>query len=68
MDIELEVDPDRLDDDGLTGIFVRAKANGKWGSWDIACLTTDSLDYFLRSRGSIDWPINVVKAMLGHKH
>ena len=51
---------------GLTGIYVRAIGqDGRWDSYDIAELDRDSLDFWLRSRDSIDWPIGVVKSMLG---
>ena len=39
---------------------------GRMGNADIAHLNRDSLDEWLRSRDSIEWPIGVVKALLGH--
>jgi len=60
------IDPDRI---SLleTGIPVRAlDVNGSWGAIDIAHLDRVSLDAWLRSRDSIDWPVNVVMILLGH--
>lgn len=49
-----------------TGIYVRALAtDGTWDAIDIAHLHRDSLDAWLRTR-DIDWPIDVVKTLLGH--
>lgn len=67
---EFEVDPIRIEEDcdGVTGIYVRAKLNGEWGSYDIATLTSESLMAFLRSRGGKnEWAENTVLSMLGHK-
>lgn len=51
-----------------TGIYVRAlHTGGTWDVVDIAHLHRDSLDAWLRSR-DIDWPISVVKTLLGHDH
>lgn len=50
-----------------TGIYVRAKCNGKWGSYDIATLEKESLFQWLRSRGGENvWAENVVGILLGH--
>lgn len=50
-----------------TGIYVRAlNTDGTWDAVDIAHLHRDSLDTWLRSR-TIDWPIGVVMALLGHR-
>ena len=49
------------------GIFVRAlDADGHWDSVDIAHISRDSLIDWLRSRDSIEWPINVVMTILAH--
>lgn len=62
----LTVDPDRTHLPE-TGIYVRAlNPEERWVSADIAHLNRDGLDEWLRSRDSIEWPINVVKAILGH--
>lgn len=62
----LTVDPDRTHLQE-TGIYVRAlNTEGRMGNADIAHLNRDSLDEWLRSRDSIEWPIGVVKALLGH--
>jgi hypothetical protein len=63
------VDPARKDDgDGVTGIYVRAKLDDKWGSYDIATLDRTSLCAFLRARGGKnEWAENTVLAMLGHR-
>lgn len=67
--IEFKVDPERKDDgDGVTGIYIRATLDGKYGSYDIATLTGESLMAFLRSRGGKnEWAENCVLTMLGHK-
>lgn len=64
--MRLEVDPDRtyLPE---TGILVRATESGRVGNHDIAHLDTASLDTWLRSRDGIEWPISVVKLLLGHR-
>lgn len=69
MMTEFEVDPARKDDgDGVSGIYVRAKLDGKWDSYDIATLTAESLLAFLRSRGGKnEWAENCVLSMLGHQ-
>ena len=50
-----------------TGILVRATEDGRIGNHDIAHLDTASLDTWLRSRDGIEWPISVVKLLLGHR-
>lgn len=63
---DLLEDPTRSDLPG-TGIYVRAvNAAGRWDNVDIAHLDTASLDQWLRSRNSIEWPIGVVNVLLGH--
>ncbi len=50
-----------------TGIPVRAiEADGSWGNVDIAHLDRASLDAWLRSRGTIDWPIDVIMILFHH--
>lgn len=73
--MELEVDPDRGHvvnaslGDNVSGIFCRAKLDGKWGSYDIAFLDKPSLLGFLRSRdGDNHWAEDVVGILLGHGH
>ena len=55
---------------GATGIYCRAKSvDGKWGSFDIAELTRESLLIFLRSRGGDNpWAEDCVGILLGHGH
>ena len=61
-----EVDPARMHQPE-TGILVRAvDERGRVGNHDIAHLDTASLDTWLRSRDGIEWPISVVKLLLGH--
>lgn len=71
MDMYLKVDATRLpENNGIgigTGIYVRAKLHDMWGNYDIAYLDTESLDRWLRSRDSIELPINVVKVLLSHE-
>lgn len=52
-----------------TGIYVRARevTGGAFESVDIAHLDRPSLNEWLRSRDSIDWPISVVMTLLGHR-
>ena len=73
--MELTVDPIRLADSqsgdpyvpAHTGIFVRAKHEGKWDGHDIAVLDRASLLEFLRKDGGDNiWAENVVGALLGH--
>lgn len=70
--IELTPDPERVareDLHGLTGIFVRAKHEGKWGNFDIAELDKPSLLAWLRSRGGDNrWAEDTVGIILGHGH
>lgn len=68
MSDELTVDPSRdIEDLGGTGLYVRAKRDGKWDSVDIIELDTDSLYTWLRSRGGDNpWAENVVALILGH--
>jgi len=61
-------DPDRMDRDGSTGIYVRAIVDGRLQSIDIACLDRQSLRDWLRSRGgNNEWAEHVVLLLLGHK-
>jgi len=56
-------------DESVTGIFVRAQNDGRWGSYDIAFLDAESLLKFLRSRGSDNrWAEDVVGILMGHGH
>lgn len=64
--MEYQVDPKR-EKLPKTGIFVRAQKDGHWGSHDIAHLERPSLDAWLRSRDTIDWPISVVMILLNHE-
>jgi len=65
--LELRVDPDRAQLADATGIYVRAyRPDGKIDTADIAELDKASLDAWLRSRDSIEWPISVVKTLMGH--
>ena len=50
-----------------SGIFVRAKDSGVWGSHDITHLDKTSLREWLKSRDDVEWPIRVVEILLGHK-
>lgn len=66
MTPDLNVDPSRLGTHD-TGIFVRAKNDNCWGSYDIGELDYDSLMVWLKSRGgSNPWAENCVCVMLGH--
>ena len=65
--MELQVDPNRMRHMKGTGIFIRAKNDGKWDSVDIAALDKKSLLSFLRSRGGEnEWAENVVGILLFH--
>jgi len=68
--MNLKTAPDRENDDmhGLTGIFVRAIGkDGKWGTFDMAELDSDSLTAWLkRDGGSNTLAENCVRIMLGH--
>lgn len=66
MDEELKVDKKRIGF-GETGIFIRAKKDNKWGSYDISELTKESLLSWLKSRGGDNkWAENAVGILLGH--
>jgi len=70
----LVIDPERNKEKekwGGTGIYVRAfnGPDNKWDSVDIALLTKDSLQRWLKSRGGDNsWAENVVGILLGHGH
>lgn len=68
--MNLKTAPNRENDDmhGLTGIFVRAIGkDGKWGTFDMAELDSDSLTAWLkRDGGSNPLAENCVRIMLGH--
>ena len=68
--MELIVDKHRAINENLreaTGIYVRAKCDGRWGSFDIATLEKESLHKWLRSRGGENpWAEDVVGVLLGH--
>jgi hypothetical protein len=50
----------------FSGIFCRAKLNGKWGSYDIVTLDKDSFTRFLLSRGPVsDWATSIAVALAG---
>ena len=65
---ELQIDENRLQHDGVTGIYIRAQGpDGKWDSYDIAQLDRDSLAEFARSRGEVsDWGMSIIWNLLGH--
>ncbi len=65
---ELRVDYGRTADGWVeTGIYVRAKLDGKFGSYDISQLDAESLLIWLRSRGGENvWAENTVCILLGH--
>lgn len=65
---ELQIDENRLQHDGVTGIYIRAQGpDGKWDSYDIAQLDRDSLAEFARSRGEVsDWGMSIIWHLLGH--
>ena len=66
--MELHIDPARLEM-GETGIFIRAKLDGTWGSYDISALDKPSLLTWLKSRGGGNkWAEDVVGILLGHGH
>jgi len=68
---ELEVDPMREKQMPYinTGIYVRAKRNGKWGSHDIAHLSKASLLVWLNSYNDNGRAAkNAVGILLGHGH
>jgi len=65
---DLRVDPERLNRDGQTGIFVRAEHGGQWGNHDIATLDRLSFFAFLRIRGGENpWAENTLAQMLGYE-
>jgi hypothetical protein len=50
-----------------TGIPVRAlDADGEWSAVDIAHLDRASFDAWIRSRGSIEWPIRILMLLFKH--
>ena len=71
---ELTVDPTRLDDSQTgdphappTGIYIRAKRDGLWGTYDIKELDRTSLLAFLRQRGGENTQAeNIVGILLGY--
>ena len=65
---ELQIDENRLQHDGVIGIYIRAQGpDGKWDSYDIAQLDRDSLAEFARSRGEVsDWGMSIIWHLLGH--
>lgn len=63
------VDPERMKHGNTTGIFVRAKHEGKWGSYDFATLDKASVLAYLRVRGGDNpWAEDIVGILLGHGH
>lgn len=70
--LELRIDPKRnaaymSRHVPMTDIYARARnEEGRWGNYDISVLDRNSLDAWLRSRGSIEWPIAVVMNLLDH--
>lgn len=66
--MEYYVDEDR-ESIPETGIYVRAKKDGKYITADISHLDHDSLKAWLRSRGGEnEWAENVVAILLGHEY
>lgn len=66
--MELNIDPERLDM-GETGIYIRGKLAGNWGTYDISALDKESLLTWLKSRGGDNrWAEDVVGILLGHGH
>ena len=66
-ELTLKVDADRRGIYGETGIYVRALDGEKWTNADIADLTYESLNEWLRSRGGEnEWAESVVCILLGH--
>ncbi len=64
--LDLNIDPARRGMEN-TGIYVRAKDEGKWQSVDIVYLDKASLLRWLRSRGGDNkWAESVVGVLLGH--
>ena len=68
MDIKTAPSRENENMHGLTGIFVRAIGqDGRWGTFDIAELDSDSLTAWLkRDGGSNPLAENCVRIMLGH--
>lgn len=54
------------EDDQGTGIYIRAKKDGKWDSVDIAELDHESLLTLLRSKDK-EWVVGVVEIILGYR-
>jgi hypothetical protein len=55
------------DNAASSGVFVRAKRDGKWGSHDVIELTAESFVRFLRSRGEVsDWAVNMALILGGY--
>lgn len=46
----LEVDKNRAEYFGITGVYIRAKVNDKWGNYDVAQLTKESFLHLIRDR------------------
>lgn len=68
MNLKTAADRENENMHGLTGIFVRAIGkDGKWGTFDMAELDSDSLTALLkRDGGSNPLAENCVRIMLGH--
>lgn len=67
--MDLEVDDNRYQaaaDEPGTGIYVRAKHNGKFESVDIVTLTYESLMAWLRRGGDNPMAERTVAILLGH--
>lgn len=65
---DLIVDPNRGEPDGhITGIFIRARNGDKWGSFDIAVLTRESVLRWLAGRDE-RYLKSTILALLGHPH
>ncbi len=69
LNVTMKVDESRYQQFGSTGILVRAqRSTGEWVNADIADLTKESLDAWLRSRGGDNpWAEATVAIMLGHR-
>lgn len=70
--LDLQVSPARSMrakvDNNYTGIYVRARYNGRIDNYDIIELDRDSLVRWLKSRGgSNEWAENTVLLLLGHE-
>jgi len=68
--VEFLVDPERLEPNFSTGLYVRAKRpDGKWISADLCQLDKPSLLAWLKSRGGNNrWAEDTVGILLGHGH